>query len=55
VTYAKVMEMMLSAEKKKDVDALDIAADWIGDVGEPEQRAELVAKYEALRAAMVPA
>ncbi|MDO8251440.1 MAG: RecT family recombinase [Rhodoferax sp.] len=52
VTYAKVMEMMLSAEKKKDVDALDIAADWIGDVSDPAQRAELVAKYEALHAEM---
>lgn len=50
VTFAKVMDMLVKA---KNQDALDVACDWIGEVEDPTHRAELTAKYEALRAAMV--
>lgn len=49
VTYAKVMDMLIKA---KNQDALDVAADWVGEVADPEQRKELLAKYEQLKAAM---
>lgn len=45
VTYASVMDRMLKAKNR---DGLDIAADWIGEVAAPEQRAELTGKYEEL-------
>ena len=48
VTYAVVMEKLIKA---KNLDALDVAADWIGEVPDAEQRAELSAKYEELKAA----
>lgn len=47
VTYAVVMEKLIKA---KTADALDVAADWIGEVQDPEQRAELTGKYEAFKA-----
>lgn len=50
MTFAKVMDMLV---KSKTVQALEMASDWIGEVADPEQRTELVAKYEALRTAMV--
>lgn len=49
-TYASVMDKMLAAHKKKDRDALAIAADWIASVPEAEQRAELKAKFDELNA-----
>ncbi len=49
VTYASVLDNMLKA---KNEDALSVAADWIGEVAAPDQRAELSAKYEALLATM---
>lgn len=49
-TYARVMEMMNKAFNDKNEVALDIAADWIGEVADPGQRAELAAKHEEYRA-----
>jgi len=49
VTYATVMDKLLKA---KNLDALDVAADWIGEVADPEQRVELSAKYEELKGGM---
>jgi phage recombination protein Bet len=49
VTFASVMENMTKA---KNEDALAVAADWIGEVADPEQRKELSAKYDELLAAM---
>jgi phage recombination protein Bet len=45
VTYASVLEKMLKAA---NMDALGVAADWIGEVNNPGQRAELSNKYEEL-------
>lgn len=47
VTFAQVMDMLVKA---KDQAARDIAADWIRDVKDTTQRAELQAKFEALSA-----
>ena len=47
VTYAQVADAMAKAQ---DVDALDEVASLIGEVADPEQRAELMAKYEAAKA-----
>ena len=41
--------------KAKDLDALDIAADWIGEVADPAHRTELATKYEELKAKFSPA
>lgn len=49
VTYAIVMEKLIKA---KNMDALDVAADWIGEVADPAQRSELSAKYEEFKAAL---
>lgn len=49
VTFANVMDMLVKA---KNADALDVAADWIGEVADEGQRRELSAKYDALRADM---
>lgn len=49
VTYASVMDKLLKA---KNIDALAVAADWIGEVDDPAQRAELTAKYQQLEAEM---
>ncbi len=48
ITFAKVMDMLVKAKNR---DALDVAADWIGEVKDPEQRKELTAKYDQLAAA----
>jgi hypothetical protein len=48
MTFAKVMDMLIKAKNR---DALDVAADWIGEVQDPEQRKELSAKYDELVAA----
>jgi hypothetical protein len=48
-TYAQVMDRMLAA---KDFDALNIAADLIGEVANGAQRIELKGKYDELLAAM---
>lgn len=50
VTYAIVMDKLIKA---KNLDALDVACDWIGEVADPEQRAELIAKYEERKASFV--
>lgn len=50
MTFAKVMDMLV---KSKTAQALEMASDWIGEVADPEQRAELLAKHDALRAVMV--
>lgn len=42
VTFAQVESSMLKA---KDIDVLDVAADLIGEVSDPQQRAELAAIY----------
>lgn len=47
VTYAVVLDKMIKA---KDIDAMGVAADWIGEIADPALRAELSAKYEALKA-----
>ena len=47
VTYAEVMDRMQKAIKAGNRDALDVAADWIGEVNDPEQRAELSRAYDA--------
>lgn len=44
ITFAQVAAGMVAA---KDADALNAAADLIGEVADAEQRAELSAKYEA--------
>lgn len=49
VTYAVVMDKLIKA---KNLDALDVAADWIGEVPDPGQRTELSAKYEELKKGM---
>ena len=46
VTYAIVMEKLIKA---KNLDALDVAADWIGEVADAGQRAELTSKYEGFK------
>lgn len=46
VTFAAVMDKLVKA---KTLDALDVACDWVGEVADPEQRAELTAKYDELR------
>ncbi len=46
-TYASVMDKMVKAT---NADALAVASDWIGEVADPEQRAELTAKYNELAA-----
>lgn len=48
ITTAKLFHMFESAVQKKDVDALDIAADWIPELPEGE-RAAATAKYDELR------
>lgn len=48
MTFAKVMDMLVKAKNR---DALDVAADWIGEVKDQEQRKELSAKYDELVAA----
>lgn len=48
ITFAKVMDMLVKA---KNQDALDVAADWIGEVKDSEHRKELSAKYDELVAA----
>ena len=45
VTYASVLDKMIKAG---NMDALGVAADWIGEVNDPAQRVELSAKYEEL-------
>lgn len=49
VTYATVMQKMIDA---KNEDALNVAADWIGEIADQEQRKELSAKFDELLAAM---
>lgn len=50
VTFATVMQKLVDA---KNEDALNIAADWIGEIDDEVQRAELSVKYDSLLAAMV--
>lgn len=49
VTFAKVMDLIVKAQ---NIDALDVAGDWVGEVADETQRAELRAKYNELRARM---
>lgn len=49
VTFAAVMQKMVDA---KNEDALSVAADWIGEIADEAQRAELSAKYETLSQTM---
>lgn len=51
VTFAMVSDKMNAA---KDIDALYIAADLIGEVADPQQRAELTAIYETRSSALAP-
>lgn len=46
-SFAETLERMVKA---KNSDALDIAADWIKDVADESQRAELNDKYDELKA-----
>lgn len=48
-TFETVLSNM---EKAKNEDALNVAADWIGEVEDPEQRKLLTAKYDELLATM---
>jgi hypothetical protein len=54
MTYAKVMDMLVKAFEAKNTDALEIAADWIGEVADPEHRKELTAKYEGFMKQLQP-
>lgn len=47
VTYATVMQKMIAA---KNEDALNVAADWIGEIDDAGQRKELSAKFDELLA-----
>ncbi|MDD0837870.1 hypothetical protein PSQ40_04730 [Curvibacter sp. HBC61] len=49
VTYAQVMEKLKAATNE---DALTVAADWIGEVADPQQRAELGNFFESRLAEM---
>ena len=49
ITYAQVMDGLIAA---KNYEQLDSAADLIGEVSDPQQRAELTAKYESLQSFM---
>jgi RecT family len=51
VTYAGVLDSMVKA---KNAEALDVAADWIGEVADSAQRVELTQKYNELRAKFKP-
>lgn len=51
VTFAQVSEKLHAA---KDMDALNTAADLIGEVADPQQRAELTAIYETRAEALAP-
>jgi len=46
VTYASVMDRMAKAQ---NLDALFVAADWIGEIPDEGQRAELNAKFDELK------
>ena len=47
VSYAKVLDQI---ERTNDPDILDVAADLIGEVADPAQRAELINAYRAKKA-----
>lgn len=49
ITFAKVADMINRAD---DLDVLDIAADMIGEVSDPEQRAELSEMYQSRKGEM---
>lgn len=49
VTFAKVMDMLVKAA---NIDALAVAADWIGEVPDPQHRTELTAKFNELNKKM---
>lgn len=49
VTFAKVMDMLVKAT---NIDALAVAADWIGEVPDPAHRTELTAKFNELNTKM---
>lgn len=51
VTFAQVSEKLHAA---KDMDALNTAADLIGEVADPQQRTELTAIYEGRAEALTP-
>jgi recombination protein RecT len=52
VSFAQIMDALVSAQKANDMDALDAAADLIGEVADMAQRGELLAKYSACQAKM---
>jgi hypothetical protein len=49
ITFAVIADRLRKAENAGDMDALDMAADLIGEVADPEQRRELSGIYEAAR------
>lgn len=49
MTYAQVVHRMVTAFEKRDVDLLDVEADWIRDIQDEALRKEATAKYEQLR------
>lgn len=51
ITFAQVSDKLHNA---KDMDALNTAADLIGEVADPQQRTELTAIYETRAAALAP-
>ncbi|RYZ02275.1 MAG: hypothetical protein EOO24_14505 [Comamonadaceae bacterium] len=51
-TYAAVLDRMLTAARSKNQIAFDIAADWIPEIADEEQRKELEAKRDELLAEM---
>jgi|SRR6185312_8977855 len=46
VTFASVMDRMLKAS---NLDALFVAADWISEIADPQQKAELQTKFDELK------
>lgn len=48
-TFEQVMTMLVSA---KNIDALFVAGDWVGELEDPEERAILAAKFDELKSTM---
>lgn len=53
--YANVFELMKKAAADKNAMALDIAADWIGEIADEKQRAELLAHHQTFQAEIAEA
>lgn len=49
MTYAQVVHRMVKAYEKRDIDLLDVEADWIRDIEDESLRKEASGKYDAWR------